>query len=98
MPLTFAVATEVVPARKAVKVVNVGHQVLQPLQGEPTLTGYFVSLDAAGNQVDAKPLTINLAVLKAKYPTEFATVYEIMKRILYKEAQESGLYPVGVVT
>ena len=98
MPLDYAVAVEISPSPKAKRVQNTGINIRLPLTGEATVTFYFSALDAASKVVEDRPLTLKIDDLKIKYPGEFATVYGMLKRIAYKEAQETGLYPVGTVS
>ena len=109
MPLNYTTAQVVLAAKTAVKVQNTGinirlplsdaaSTVAFPLKDASTVTFYFVALDSVGNRVGEKALDRSLEFLKAKYPAEFATVYGILKRVAYKEAQESGTYPQGTVT
>ena len=98
MPLTFATPQTVEAAKQARTVQNVGINIRLPLVGPGTVSFYFVSLDAAGKEVESRPVHMTVAALKAKYPADFATVYGILKKVAYQEAQDAGLYPKGTVT
>lgn len=96
MPLVYTTPKEVAPAKTGTKVWCVGVNIRQPRMGSATITYYYEAVDAAGNVVETRPLTVTVAQIQAEKPTAFATVYGILKIDAYERAQT--VFPSGTVT
>ncbi len=99
MPLTYSTDKTVEPAKKARMVQTTGINIRLPLEGAQTVSFYYASLEAAGGIVVPNvPVSVPLADLAAKYPTQFQTVHDILKAVAYQEAVDSGKFEAGTVS
>lgn len=95
MPMTYDTPQTIEEPKAVSEIHCVGLNIRLPRGGEATVTYYFEAVDADGNVIDHRPLTIPIAQIAVEKPDMYSDVYGQLKKDAYERAQV--IYPKGGV-
>ena len=94
MPVTYSTPKAISTPPSAKEVHCVGISMNLPRKGTQEITYSYEAVDADGNVVGTKTVTVSVAQVKAEKPAKFAAVYGPLR----EDAYERSPYPAGTVS
>lgn len=94
MPLSYP-TDQVLETEVARMIHAVGIYIHTPVAGTPTIELEYDMRDVNGISVQVKSITKLASYFAQKYPADFATVFNLLKRIAYAEGVAAGICPPG---